>query len=650
MLLVVSITLPIALKWILIGRWTAIEIPIWGKGYFRFWLVRSLTSANPIMLAKGTPMYNVYLRLLGAKIGRHAVIQSTHVPVCTDLITIGDNAILRGESIVLGYKAESGYIRTGPVTIGNNTVVGEASVLDIDTAMGDGAQLAHRSALLSGQRIPDGESWHGSPAEYAGVDYLDVEPRHCSSMRRALFTWYLLGVIPVGLSAGFIAIYFFLNEVIPSGLPAISVESTLRVAGVMLNFLIVGFPMSLLMMGMMSRILNFLIKEDKVYVLYGIHHMILSFITGASNSKVYNILFGDSSYIIPFLQLIGYRLFNYVQTGSKFGTQQKHHVPTMCEIGRGTMVSSGVTMLNAKFTSTSFRVSKVSMAEDNYLGNDIHYPAGAKVGRNCLLGTRVMLPLHGEVKKNVGLLGSPCFEIPRMSLRDKLLSDIDETTRSKQLRKKNISNFWSMVALILYFWVPAVALVMLAHGLFLLHGTYGDIILYPVAYAVAGAGIAYLVLGEWLSFGFKRLQPKVCSMYEPYFWDVERHWKFTENPLIQLFKGTPFRSMLWRAAGARVGKKLFDDGCGMTEKALVTIGDYCTLNDGCELQAHSLEEGVFKSDHIVVGNGCTVGVQGFVHYGTVVGDNALIDADSFLMKGEVVDAGAVWQGNPARAV
>jgi non-ribosomal peptide synthetase-like protein len=403
-------------------------------------------------------------------------------------------------------------------------------------------------------------------------------------------------------------------------------------------------------MGIMSRLLNFLIKEDKVYVLYGIHHVILGFITGASNSKAYNILFGDSSYIIPFLRLIGYNLCNYVQTGSNFGTQQKHDVPTMCEIGRGTMVSSGVTMLNAKFTSNSFRVAKVRMAEDNYLGNDIHYLAGVKVGRNCLLGTRVMLPLHGEVRENVGLLGSPCFEIPRMSLRDKQLSEIDDATRREQLRKKNFANLWSMASFVLYFWAAGFAVIMLAHALFLMHGIYGDVVLYPAAYGVFIAGIAYLIFGEWLSFGFKRLRPTVCSMYDPYFWHVERYWKYSENVLIQLFKGTPFRSILWRAAGARVGKKLFDDGCGMTEKTLVTIGDYCTLNDASELQSHSLEEGVFKADHIVLGNGCTVGVQGFVHYGTIVGDNALIDTDTFLMKGEVVEVGAFWQGNPARPV
>jgi hypothetical protein len=30
--------LPIAMKWLLIGRWEEESIPIWSVGYFRFWL------------------------------------------------------------------------------------------------------------------------------------------------------------------------------------------------------------------------------------------------------------------------------------------------------------------------------------------------------------------------------------------------------------------------------------------------------------------------------------------------------------------------------------------------------------------------------------------------------------------------------------
>jgi len=66
------------------------------------------------------------------------------------------------------------------------------------------------------------------------------------------------------------------------------------------------------------------------------------------------------------------------------------------------------------------------------------------------------------------------------------------------------------------------------------------------------------------------------------------------------------------------------------------------------LQAHSLEEGVFKSDTIRLGSGCSVGPGAFVHYGVTMGDHVVLDADAFLMKGEVLEAHTGWRGNPAK--
>ena len=81
--------LPILAKWMLIGRWKPRQIRVWSLGYVRFWTVKTLVRANPLVLFAGSPLYSLYLRALGAKVGRGVVIFSPHVPVCTDLLTIG---------------------------------------------------------------------------------------------------------------------------------------------------------------------------------------------------------------------------------------------------------------------------------------------------------------------------------------------------------------------------------------------------------------------------------------------------------------------------------------------------------------------------------------------------------------------------------
>ncbi|MGW1863184.1 hypothetical protein, partial [Streptomyces collinus] len=55
-----------------------------------------------------------------------------------------------------------------------------------------------------------------------------------------------------------------------------------------------------------------------------------------------------------------------------------------------------------------------------------------------------------------------------------------------------------------------------------------------------------------------------------------------------------------------------------------------------------------KSDRVTIGAGVTLGVNAFVHYSTTIGDQARLDSDSFLMKGEEIPPRARWRGNPAR--
>jgi non-ribosomal peptide synthetase-like protein len=156
---------------------------------------------------------------------------------------------------------------------------------------------------------------------------------------------------------------------------------------------------------------------------------------------------------------------------------------------------------------------------------------------------------------------------------------------------------------------------------------------------------------DHLSRGLQRLVPCEVSIYDPAFWRHERHWKLGlagDSPLLAPLAGTPLRGWLWRCMGVRVGRQLLDDGASLTEKTLVSLGDHCTLGEQCTLQGHSLEDGVFKSGRVQLGQGCSVGAKAYVHYDVALGDGAAVAPDAFLMKGERPAAGECWQGNPAQ--
>jgi hypothetical protein len=145
--------LPIVAKWLLVGRFKEESFPVWGPKYFRFWLVKTLIRASPMAAFAGSPIQNLYLRLLGAKIGRGVVIRSGIYPITADLLSIGDGTLLSKDSIVAGYRAQGNRIHIGRISIGANAFVGEASVIDIDTVMEDGTQLGHASSLQRGHEL-----------------------------------------------------------------------------------------------------------------------------------------------------------------------------------------------------------------------------------------------------------------------------------------------------------------------------------------------------------------------------------------------------------------------------------------------------------------------------------------------------------------
>ena len=76
------------------------------------------------------------------------------------------------------------------------------------------------------------------------------------------------------------------------------------------------------------------------------------------------------------------------------------------------------------------------------------------------------------------------------------------------------------------------------------------------------------------------LRPQGCSIYDRAFWRHERFWKMSIGTYLSAFNGTPMKNVLWRLLGVRIGRRVFDDGLGLPERAFTTIGDDCTFNVG----------------------------------------------------------------------
>jgi non-ribosomal peptide synthetase-like protein len=658
---VVVCVIPILAKWILIGRWKPRHIRVWSVAYVRFWVVKTLIRSNPAALMfVGSPLYTWYLRALGAKIEPGAVIFSRHVPICTDLLTIGAGTVIRKEAFFLCYRANAGRIETGPVTLGRDVFVGEKSVLDINTSMGDGAQLGHASSLQSGQSVPGGERWHGSPAQPTDVNYLRVPPVPCGALRRASFcalTLLFVFLLYLPLTQASLQLLVALAPSLDAVLyPGAASADHLTLQGLIAGALVISsvFFLLVVLVGPLvvvtvPRVLNLFLKPDTVYPLYGFHDRVQRVIARMTGLRFFVRLFGDSCYIVHYLLGLGYHLKPVHQTGANFGLAVKQANPFLCAVGTGTMVADGLIVINEEVSSTSFCVSRASIGPHNFVGNDVIYPAGGRTGDNCLLATKAMIPLDGRVREGVGLLGSPCFEIPRTVERD---TRFDHLRHGDELRRglaaKTRYNIRTIGTFLFARWLGIYVVVLFHLAALELYGVFANV---PTATLFAASLLVtalYNALVERMVLGFRPLQPATCSIYHPDFWLYERIWKVSQIEYLHAFDGTPFKNVLWRLMGVRIGRMVFDDGIHISDRTLTTIGDKCVLNQWSKIMCHSLEDGTFKSDSTTIGAGCTLGVAAFVHYGVTVSDGAMLAADSFLMKGEYVPAQARWGGNPAR--
>ena len=235
------------------------------------------------------------------------------------------------------------------------------------------------------------------------------------------------------------------------------------------------------------------------------------------------------------------------------------------------MVADGLSIMNADYSTTSFRLSPVYIGPNNFIGNNIAYPAGGRIGDNCLLATKTMIPLDGEVRSKAWACSARRPSRSRGSVeRDQRVrppQDGDELRR--RLRAKNWYNLRTMGIFLVGRWLHVFLVTVFALAAFDAYGGFAQLemaVLFALSVLVTPV---YFVLVERAIRGWRRLEPKYCSIYDPYFWRHERLWKVPGRAYLHMFDGTPFKNLIWRGLGVRIGKRVFDDGCYLTERTLV---------------------------------------------------------------------------------
>ena len=140
----------IAGKWLAAGRLRAGRFPLWGVAYFRWWLAGRFAELPDVYMLSGTPWMPLYLRALGARIGRDVMIDTITLGA-PDLLTVGDECSLGTFVNIENARVEGGMLILGPVQLDRESVLDSYSVVEEETRLGQRSRLGGQSALASGR-------------------------------------------------------------------------------------------------------------------------------------------------------------------------------------------------------------------------------------------------------------------------------------------------------------------------------------------------------------------------------------------------------------------------------------------------------------------------------------------------------------------
>ena len=649
-----SFMFAIAAKWLVLGRARAGRYPLWGVMYFRWWLADRIADVPPRHLLSGSSLNTLYLRALGAKIGKDVVIGAVSIRA-PDLLVIGDGASIGASVNLENARVERGELVLGPIGIGHEAVVDSYAVVEGHTVLGDYAQLGGLSSLTAGQRIPAAQLWEGSPSRFVRpVDVAGRQPRVVVST--GLLAWEMLFYF---IGANLVSTVFFL-PVFPSFILIDWLDSRWldvfdsRVSPVMAGFsyLLLAIPASAVLVlatVLASAAFRWLVLPRLKPGSWSIHSPVFycKWLGNQIQECSLFVLHGlyATIYAPWWYRLLGARVGPGTEISTALGV-----VPDMLTIGTDSFIADGVMLGDEHIEGGWMSLRPTLVGDRSFLGNGAFVPDGSVLPDDVLIGVQSKVPTNERMRPGDTWVGNPPINLPA---REQFVGfDPALTFHPSALRRFSRGLIEGLrivmpMAVVIAVGYLTVTLVMplAAAGRFL-----------DAALALALAGFLYgvgsflfVVLIKWINVG--RYRPRSAPMWTLFVWLSEAVTNLYESIAVPNFvdflRGTPMLPPCLRLLGCKTGKGIYMDTTFITEFDCVRIGDYAALNGWCGPQTHLFEDRIMKVGQVDIGRGVTVGARSIILYSARVGDGASLGPLTLVLKGEDIPPGTRWTGSPA---
>lgn len=636
----------IVIKWLVIGRYRAGAYPLWGSYHVRFWFVNTIQSAIPVHYLAGTPLLNIYFRLMGARIGRNVHLASPNF-ACYDLLDIGDDTSVGVDATASGYHVERGQLHIGHIRIGQGCFLGTRAVMRENSALEAGAALEDLSLLPAKQTIPAGECWLGSPAQRsaehrsAGVG---ERAEQCSALQRLWFA--CLHAIGVAV---------FPACILAAILPGVVVMNHLNYENDYYSYLtlapLVAFSYVVLL-GLEIAAFKWLLLGRVQPGRYPIHSWFYVRKWFVDHLMDLSLDFLGplyaSVYLEPWFKLLGAKLGKQAEISTAGAVS-----PDLLDIGDESFLADSVTLGAARVEGGFITLAHCRVGKRAFVGNSAMLPPGSGVADNALVGCLSLPPTNAKDAERPGAtwLGSPAMFLPS---RQQSTAFSVENTFKPTVKLRSQRAAIELVRVLL----PASGFVVLTSLLF--SGVvltqdhlepWEQLATFPLLYGACGLlAVSFLIALKWTVVG--RYRPGERPLWNTFVWRNELvnavHEHLSNDWFVSILQGTPFLCWVFRALGARIGKRVYLETTDITEHDLVRLGDDACVNADATLQTHLFEDRVMKMSTVDVGDRCTIGALSLVLYDTRMEADANLNSLSLLMKGETLPAGTNWEGIPAR--
>ncbi len=636
------LALVLVLKWTVVGRIDEGRYPVWGSVFLRWWFFNRLMAIAPVGFLTGTPLASIYLRLLGAKVGKGVVFESLDID-CPDLITIGSNCSFENSSWLHAAEVTQGELHVYPIKVGDGCIVGVRSGITGGATLEEGVALRDLTCISLGATIPAYEEWQGSPARKAlrkQIPVYDPE-KQPSSGRWALFA----------------AIQFLLVLVLTI------LES--------IPFVIVGFTLYSSSEGFAAYLWE-PVYAIVLVILAGIQALIIKWLViGRMKAGTYAFpsgywvrkWFADrhleviSSVLVPIYDSLFARAW-CVALGMKCGPRCEIALPRrmpydLVEMGEESFLASEVSIGMPIRRNGQIILENTVVGKRVFLGNDAVVPQGTTVPEESLLGVLSVWPDAVDTGNSLrqAWLGSPAFRMPNRQVHNQF--DVHQTylpTRKMYLHRLAHEAFRlvlpSLCSLIIASIYIEVFVVVWNETSLLVAALLG-----PIIYMLMGfLGAIMCRVCKAILVG--KYEPTVSPLWSPFVWRAETYsavlHDFGVPMFVQALVGTPFLAQFMRFLGAKVGKRTFLNTTDWTETDLIDIGHDVAINTNAPLQAHLFEDRVMKVGAIHIGDRCSIGHYSVVLCDSEVRSDANVGHLSLVMKGETIPSHTFWAGSPVQ--